>query len=276
MNFSVLKFKVNKRIIAMLGDKNYESYEEALKNCENKNGYENKIISKALKIKTIKFRERLDDNSIVYNIANPNIFALSSLLNELSIDKEILNVLDFGGGNGGHYLEILKINPQLKLRWKVIETSEMVFYISSFSDEFLTFHDDLTRVIEESKTIDVLYTSCTILYTPDPYKFIEIIVNSGAKYIIFNRQSLSKTEGDIIRVQNSLLSWHGSADDKQKDFKDSVIQYPQISVSIKKFEKLVAQKYDILYTFNDNSGLLPEQPNKNLIGKSYVLKLKNT
>lgn len=274
MNLSIIRYKINKRLTFLFGEKNYKTYEEALLNTNNPNGYENEAISNSLKIKAKHFINKITDISETYHFENPNIFALSSLINALAINKTVLNIIDFGGINGGHYLEISKIVPKVKFHWQVVETSEMVSKMKSFSDEYLTFSDDLDKVIFETKPIDIFYTSCTILYTPQPYEFLKKIINSGASYIVFNRQSLSKTDNDIIRIQNSLLSWHGSKQVLQNHFKDCVIQYPQTNMSVKKFETLIKDKYEILYTFTDNSGLLTEQPNKNLIGKSYVLKLK--
>lgn len=269
MNLNVLKYKINKRIIKILGDKSYNSYSEALKDCLS-NGYENDAIMKLTKEKAILYRKNIANGQLPH-ITNLNIFPLVSLINELSQDKTSLHIIDFGGADGGHYLLARQLlRKEISLNWQVVETAEMVKAMQAFKTNELSHSDNLDATIELTDKIDILYTSGTLQYTPNPYDFLEKMLNSGAEYLVFNRQSLNFNDHDLITIQRSLLSWHGSEDITTK-FTDCAIRYPHTNMSLKKFEAMIQEKYTILYTYDDASGVKKVQ-NETIVGKSYVLK----
>lgn len=93
------------------------------------------------------------------------------------------------------------------------------------------------------------------------------MAGTDSAYMIFNRQSLSPENFDIISVQTSFLSWHG-AGEVPKNFKERIIKYPHTSIRSERFEKAVLEKYDILYTFPESSGI--KRTNKlKIAGISY-------
>jgi putative methyltransferase (TIGR04325 family) len=185
-----------------------------------------------------------------------------------------INVIDFGGADGGHYLLIRQlIKPETRLKWTVVETAEMVKAMHIFATDELSFCDNLDDAIQKMGKIDILHTAGTIQYTPNPYQFVEKMVHSAADYLIFNRQSLNQNDADLITIQRSLLSWHGSNDVKSAAFVDCEIRYPHTNISLKKFEEMVQQRFAITYTYEDITGV-KKVPKETIVGKSYVLKKK--
>jgi putative methyltransferase (TIGR04325 family) len=272
LTLNVLKYKINKRIIQLFGDKQYASYSDALKDCIS-NGYENDAIINLAKDKAKAARQAMAE-CVKLHVLNLNIFPLFSLINELSTQHNSLNVIDFGGADGGHYLMIRQlIRPDIRLKWIVVETAEMVKAMRLFATDELSFCDNLEGAIQKMGKIDILHTAGTIQYTPNPYQCVEKMLESGADYLIFNRQSLNQSDADLITIQRSLLSWHGSNDVKSAAFVDCEIRYPHTNISLKKFEAMVQQNFSITYTYEDITGI-KEVQKETIIGKSYVLKKK--
>jgi putative methyltransferase (TIGR04325 family) len=270
MNFNVIKYKINKRLIRLFGDKTYNSYSDALKNCVS-NGYENNVIIDLAKEKTRLYRQNIE-NGVVPHAENLSIFPLLSLINELARQNKPINVIDFGGADGGHYLIIRQLLANtIRLNWQVVETSEMVKGMQAFATNELSFCDNLDKAIQEMGAIDILFTSGTLQYTPNPYDFIDKMLNSNADYLIFNRQSLNVGDRDLITIQRSLLSWHGSKEIKNATFVDQEISYPHTNISVQKFEALLNAHYKVVYTYADASGVKKVR-NETIVGKSYVLK----
>lgn len=270
MNFDVLKYKINKRLIWLFGDKKYKNYKDALNDCVS-NGYENDLIINLAKEKAKVTRQTIL-NGVKPQISNLNIFPLLSLINDLSFKQKNINVIDFGGGDGGYYLYIRElIRPEIGLNWQVVETSEMVKAMKGFTTDELSFCNNLDESVQKMGKIDVVHTSGTIQYTPNPYDFLEKMLNSHANYIIFNRNTFNSANTDLITIQRSLLSWHGSSDITGVSFTDCEIKYPLTNISIQKFETAIQKKYSIIYTFDDLSGVRKVRYER-IVGKSYVLK----
>lgn len=270
MNLNVLKFKINKRIVKFLGDKTYKTYSEALKECTS-DGYENDIITNILRDKSRLYRKNLT-TVVTPHIQNLNVFPLVSLINSLAKKTEPINIIDFGGADGGHYLLVRQLlNPQISLKWEVVETPALANAMQEFSTDELMFSDNFDEALQKTKDLDILHTSGTIQCVPNPYEYIEKIINSGADYLVFNRQSLNTQDYDVITIQRSLLSWHGSDSIKSTEFVDREVKYPHTSISLKKFEAIIQQKYTILHTFEEQTGVKKVNKEK-LIGRSYLLK----
>lgn len=269
MNSSVFKFKINKRLIRWFGEPLYPSYEAAMRDCVAQ-GYENEAIIQLIEQKATAYTTQLRQRPVTPHIENQNVFALLSLLQQLSTTRTVIRVIDFGGGGGGHYFDMRNLlDSKIKLHWTVVETTELAKVMQPFVTQELFFSDDLAKTIQNTPTIDLLYTAGTLQYTPAPYDFLKKMLDSGATYLFFNRQSLHRAETDLITVQRSLLSWHGSAS-TPITVPDTEIRYPHTNMSQVKFEKAIQQNYKILYTFDDASGVkvVNKAP---IMGRSYVL-----
>jgi putative methyltransferase (TIGR04325 family) len=270
MNLNVLKYKINKRLVWLFGDTIYNSYSEALKDCVS-NGYENSAIINFAQEKTKLYRQNIA-NGVIPHVINLNIFPLLSLINELAKTKKSINIIDFGGGDGGHYLLIRQLlSSEIRLKWQVVETPEMAKGMKAFETDELSFSDNLDDTLQKTEKINILYTSGTLQYTPNPYQFIQKMLDSDADYVVFNRQSMNANDRDLITIQRSLLSWHGSNDIKTVQFVDREIRYPHTNISLVTFEAIALKKHAIVQIFDDASGVKKVNKEK-IVGRSYILK----
>ena len=165
----------------------------------------------------------------------------------------------------------LCISEKIKLNWYVIETTAMVHTFKELETGNLFFRDDLSKILDELEYIDILHTACAFQYTPNPEYFLKLMCDSKATYKIFNRQSLNFNNQNLWTIQRSLLSWHGSKENKVA-FEDCEIKYPHLNMSLKNFEEIVKTKNKILYTYEDSTGIKKVNREK-IIGRSYVVQL---
>lgn len=270
MNWEVLKFKISKRYYQFFGEKTYASYEAAMKDCSAQ-GYENDIITQFVKEKALKTRAE-ENKKNLNHLYNPNLLSVLAIINLLKTTKKSINIIDFGGGDGGLFLHLKAcIGDDFPINWYVVETPANVVAMKAFETEHLHFESDLAKLVQSLDSIDLIHTSCTLQYTHDPYFYLKEICHSKAQYIIFNRQILNNTGKDIISIQRSLLSWHGSKESIQ-NFKDCEVRYPHFNMAIQNFEKIITEKHKILLTYEDYTGFT--EFNKRFaynIGKSYCI-----
>lgn len=256
----------------MSTSKIYSSYEEAARNCSSTPYQEEELIQVIL-LKTKNFIKKLETETIP--IWPTSAYSKLSIINPIiESNKEKLNVIDFGGACGAHYFHLRHIiSKKIKFNWVVVETPMMVQYAKELSNEELSFSDNLEEAIKEMPEIDLLHTSGTLQCVDHPYKYLSIILNSGAKWILFNRMGLNKSESDVITILRTKLSWNGIGE-LPEGFTDKWISYPFTYVSEKNFLNEVDKNYKIVAKFEESSG--SHKVNKiETVGYGLLCKLKN-
>ncbi len=268
MNTSVIRFKLQKRYLALAGEKKYASYADALADCGG-TGYENDVIVRLVQQKAR--RERALLTAAPYpHIANPGLASLIATVNRAGAERKHLRVVDFGGADGGHYEVVRRcVDPSIHFKWVVAETPEMAAAMQEFSHSELQFVSSIKAAAGTLSGVDLVYTSSALQYTPEPYVFLEKLCSLGAEFMIFNRQSLTEGNSDVVTVQRSLLSWHGSKEAGGVNFEDREVRYPHTSMQVKKMEEIVRRSYDILYTFEDDTGFR-KLKGERIVGRNYV------
>ncbi len=185
----------------------------------------------------------------------------------------IVNVLDFGGACGAHYLETRKGLPaSIKLNWVVVETPVMVKYGQQLSSNELSFESDILKAIEKLGAIDLLYTSGTIQCIDKPFDYLEMISTSQAKYIFFNRLGLALGNRNLVLVHESMLSWNGIGS-LPNGYTDKWIKYPFQFIRKPEFETIINKNYKALFDCADSSGIFPVNDEK-LEGKGILYQHK--
>jgi putative methyltransferase (TIGR04325 family) len=247
----------------------YKSYQDALKDCSSK-GYENDaiielIVQKRRRIAEPQYTDLLKQMPLgMILLANTILKAA----NELGV--QTIRVIDFGGADGGHYLQIRRfLKSNIALQWVVVETPAMVAAMKEFETPELKFMDNFEQALETLGGIDVFHTSGTLQSVPEPYTFLEKFCNTKTPFMVFNRQSLALGEKELVSVQLSLLSWHGYSSIKVNS-PDFVVKYPHTSIRKSRFEEIVSKYYDIVTQFDENSGAY-KIGNHKVLGISYVL-----
>jgi putative methyltransferase (TIGR04325 family) len=117
---------------------------------------------------------------------------LAFLLLVLSRHKDILNIIDFGGGLGSNYFQNRKILRQLaatSVRWNIVERPIFAkLGIEHFQTAELTFYSILDDVLLKVKPIpDALLFSSSLQYVADPFSLLDQVVNVGIRIIALDR-----------------------------------------------------------------------------------------
>ena len=239
--------KLGKRAIGLENGKEYESYSQSMKFCST-DAYQNAELCNMIADKTVIHAENLRKKPFGLNSTN---LPLLSVINQyLSVcSKKKLNILDFGGACGAHYFEMKRFIPgDVTLKWYVVETEQIV----KSSIEHGLNNDELIFVnkIEDVNTeIDIIYSSCALHYVPDPYEFLNKLINVKAKWMFFNKMLLNENDRDFITIQKSFLSSNGPGK-LPKGYSDRIISYPQTTLSYPKFNsRIIENKYELEWVF---------------------------
>ncbi|RAJ83138.1 putative methyltransferase (TIGR04325 family) [Chitinophaga dinghuensis] len=265
MNFAVLSYKFRKKF---LKEKIYPSYAEASANCSDKL-YENKEIVHLVASKA---------NSPVstHKPINPGVIAALELVNKIYLQQQAtpVTVIDFGGGDGDYYHTTrLLVSPFINMKWIVVETPAMAEAMQANQTKELFFVSSLDKAMEIAGHVDIVFTSGAVQYTPDPQQTIADLCKIKAAFMVFNRQSLSEEDFNIISIQSSPLSWHGSGGKLPDTFIEKIVRYPHTSLRRELFEQtLSSHNYQTIYTFPEHTGI--KKVNKlNVAGISYVCQI---
>lgn len=250
-------------------ERHYENYEIALKAC-SKDAYQNSELCNMIADKTLIHSKILKEKP--YTISPINAFFLAAIYQLISNkSKKVINLLDFGGACGAHYFEIRRFIPEdIRLKWTVIETSQMVDSAikGGFSNEELCF---LSSISDISEQIDFIYSSCTLHYVPLPYEEMRSLTSLNAKWILFNRMMFIESELEIVTIQKSLLSSNGPGK-LPENYSDKLISYPHTTLSLPKFvREMRNHNYEVEWIFDDFSEVYKTKSG-NVFGKSILFK----
>jgi putative methyltransferase (TIGR04325 family) len=251
--------------------KKFRSYKEALKHCSTNSYQDNELVEVVLE-KTKRFKNELESDCIpLWDTSGYSLLSVINPIIENGLQK--LNVLDFGGACGAHYFHTRKfINPKIKINWIVVETPTMVKAAKELENEELHFCDSLDEAIKKLEQIDLLHTSGTLQCVDEPYKYLDKILNSGSKWLLFNRLGLNQADDDVIVIHHSKLSWNGIGE-LPEGYKDRRISYPFTFISENKFFNKLNEKYKVFAKFSENSGIKQVKSAK-LVGYGLLCRIK--
>ena len=249
----------------------YKSYHEALHMAKN-GAYENKILCQVVAEKTKRFITQYKAKP--YQLNATNVFLLATIQNYFNeTKKKEMHILDFGGACGIHYYEMLPFLPKdCIVKWTVIETNEMVNAANKcrLGSEDLNFKGNIEEI---TSGIDLVYSSCALLYTKEPYLELNKLIKLKAKWMLFNRMMFNENDRDIYTLQKSKLSDNGPGC-LPKEYKDIIIKYPHTTLSLPKFINAFSEFYSMEWEFEENTGT--HQINfEKVKGMGMLLKLKS-
>lgn len=242
--------KAFKRLLSF--QKTYNTFNEALSECSGSLGYEDPELIKAIVEETKEYLLSLNESH--YVSADQTILH-TFLPFPLVTENKKMNVLDVGGSSGMHYFPIKKIlGHDYKLKWHVAETKSLSEAARIFENEELKFFDNIHDAARSLDNIDIIVSSGAIQYCPDPRIMLKEMVNSGARFILLSRLSLTLSDHDIISVQKSLLS-QNSFEKLPNGYIDKIIKYPHTNIVERDFHNIIQDKYKIKVKFEDSSGI---------------------
>ena len=165
------------------GDRRFSTWREA---CARAASYNADLVN--------RFRsERHELSTVDAGILQGSVLGLVVL----ALNREALNITDFGGATGDLGQAFLEAYPSSK--YVVVENPTLV--------EFMRGKTSVEYATSMPECCDVFYTSSTLQYLDDPMKILEIGLRSARLGAVLTRNSFS--ESDTFRVQRSNLFDNG-------------------------------------------------------------------
>lgn len=223
---------------------NYNSWNEAISDCENK-GYASKIILQKVKKSLLKVKKSesiYERDSYLFNKIQYSWPLLAGLLWIACNQNNQLNVVDFGGSLGSSYFQNkLFLNSINELRWNIVEQKHFVDCGKKyFENGILNFFYNLDSCFKK-KLPNVILLSGVLQYLENPYDFLKKIFCYKVKYIIIDRTAFLKKGGDRLTIQRV----------PPQIYKAS---YPSWFFNENNFLKLFKNKYKIVTDFPAHEG----------------------
>jgi putative methyltransferase (TIGR04325 family) len=162
------------------------------------------------------------------------------------------HVIDFGGACGAHYfLAQAWLGDIIDLRWHVVERPAVVALATGMlADEHLSFYDSLEAARKDMAHIDLMFSSGTLQYVPDPYATLAQLTSCGASYLFLTRMGLSPIKETLVTVQTSHLRDHGPGP-LPPGMADAVLSYPVTLMQRDRVEAIIAEQYRIELVFRE-------------------------
>ncbi len=198
--FGFIKIKYNKKKKVKYGfSGDYKNWGEVEKLCD---GYSSaNILEKTLE-STLKVKNGesvFERDSFIFEKVQYSWGLLACLFKVAAENNNKLNVIDFGGALGSHYFQNKEFLKPLQIKsWTVVEQEHYVKAgKEKIADGILKFADS----IDEIDGANVLILSSVLQYLPNPYQWLEKIIDKGVDYIIIDRTAISLENRDRLTLQ---------------------------------------------------------------------------
>ena len=229
----------------------FSSYEEAIEAVSG-SGYVAADLVRVVRDKTERYREALESgNQPKLGTNEMSLLAAIGLChadnrNRAGGDTK-LRVIDFGGACGRDFFTASSLGaPFGPFEWHVVETEEMAIAAKPLSGNGLKFFSSFDEAIAGfSGRPDLLLSTGTLQYLPDPWKTINCFVESGATYLLISRLILSSEADDLFTVQRIRLSENGPGE-APAGFEDRTAEVALTILSRDSFKRALATKYSLI------------------------------
>lgn len=222
-------------------NKIYGSYGEALALC-NGVGYSMHELTEVVVKKNIALKKSIKRDSFLGSEATRTLLGIGFALNSKS-----LRVLDFGGGGGYHYtLARHALGDGCQIKWNIIETESMCQAGLAIANDHLKFFRDTASAADDLGYVDLIFSSSSLQYCPDPIGSLKELLAVSAKYIYITRTPFLNGEDTLVSIQGSMLS-HNGPGPLPDGYVDQEILYPISFVPINHVEALIKDKYNIRF-----------------------------
>lgn len=212
-------------------------------------GYEQDELLAVIEAKTRRYVNALAGGPPTLTAADARL-ALGLLLGG---PTDSLRVLDFGGACGAHYATARVLLRGIALRWCVVESPAMAARARTFEDGAISFHDTVKEAVEQLGRPDVVFSSGTLQYLPDPYAALAALVDVGAKTLVLTRLALTDGPSERYSVQESAFSANGPGP-LPPGMRDGRARYPVVTARRERIEQIMSPAYDIRAFFAEEGG----------------------
>jgi putative methyltransferase (TIGR04325 family) len=237
----LFRFGRKLRRLQKRGRETYDSYASALAKCR---GYQDRAIIQTVVAKTRRLRESLADRAMIdLDVATNRLLAALAM----SVRDDHLNVIDFGGACGTHFLYARALfPPSINITWHVVETPAMVDGARQFENESLRFFSRLEDARAALPHVDLAFSSSTTQCTPDPLKTTQDLVNLEAANLCITRTGMSHEPRVLRTVQHSFLRYNGPGP-MPRTMVDGPTSFPLTIVPLAQMMQIIQQAYDVVY-----------------------------
>jgi hypothetical protein len=210
-------------------------------------GYSNINFIEAIIRKNVRYMEEVETNKAISLAGMRTLIPFA--LGEFGTDIE---VLDFGGGGGKHYVDAKAGMPRKRFKWTILETPEMVRECRlkiRFGNE-LNFIDNLDKL--ENAKLDLVFANSSLQYTDEPILQLEKILSLGSRYIFITRTVLSEDQPNVF-YQKSKVKENGPSL-FEVDSDDRNVSYKVTAATKLQFEHTLSTKYEIKLKIVEEKG----------------------
>jgi putative methyltransferase (TIGR04325 family) len=178
----------------------YLTYSEALEHCE---GYDHSSIIDKVEYavsSVLEGKSKYERDGVTFDSIPSKLPIYSVLFNLISSSKDC-NIVDFGGGLGGLYINNTSIfHPNSKLT--VIEQPKFVEIGENICRQYKLPIIFCNHLSELSSKPDIVILSSVLQYIPNPYEIIDNIARLQPSYIILDRTSFGVDKYWRIQVNS--------------------------------------------------------------------------
>jgi len=169
-------------------------------------GYDAAHILERVKAATLKIKagEAVSErDSILFDRIDHPFPVLSGMLRAAMENGNRLSVLDFGGSLGSTYYQCRSFLTVIEaLHWNIVEQEHYVRCgRECFETEQLRFYYTIAECMKSAEPNAALLSS-VLQYVPEPGAVLTELVQSGIKYIVFDRTPFSDLETDRLTIQH--------------------------------------------------------------------------
>ena len=221
----------------------FPDFETALAQC-GRSGYEDELLVDVVVQKTIAYRSKLNGSMELDAHGFRMLGALSLAL--VSKAASTLNVLDFGGAAGLHYIQAKKLLPNTtQLNWHVVETPTMVAKAQAIHESSeIRFFPSVKKAAATGLVYDLVYANSSLQFTADPFLCLAELVALNAKAVFITRTPFSDLEKKVVVIQTSRLQDNGPGP-LPPAFVDQVMRYPISFIPLRQVQDLLAPLYEL-------------------------------
>lgn len=241
-------------------NKNYFSgdfltWEDAIK---SSTGYDSPEILEKVRASLMKVKKGeaiYERDSILFEKVEYAWPLLANLLLIASVNKNYLNIIDFGGSLGTTYYQNIVYLKHLEyLKWNIVEQKHFVDCGKEyFEDLNLRFYYSIEECLAVEKP-DVIILSGVLMYLQNPYELLKKIVNYNFQWVLIDRTYISNKDRDILKIQNVFPPYYKAS-------------YPMWFLNERKILSCFDKKYELISDFEGFS--------TGEASKGFFFKLKN-
>lgn len=221
----------------------FPDFETALAQC-GRLGYEDELLVDVVVQKTIAYLDKLNGSMEL----DAHGFRMLGVLGVALAGKTTptLNVLDFGGAAGLHYIQAKQLLPSTtQFNWHVVETPTMVAKAQAIhKGSEIRFFPSAKKAAATGVVYDLVHANGSLQYTADPFLCLAELVALNAKAIFISRTPFSDFEKKIVMIQTSRLQDNGPGP-LPPAFVDQPMQYPISFIPLQQVQDLLAPLYEL-------------------------------